>query len=89
VASVRQPVERQLVEVADIEALARIAERYDRMILHEQGADADTFAVADDGVLYRYVVAHVREPEPAPAPPVPLAAVPALPDLHAPAKRSA
>ena len=39
----------------DIEALARIAERYERMILHEAGNGFDTFTVADDGVLYQYV----------------------------------
>ena len=56
VARVRQPAEHQVVEVADMDALATIAERYDRMILHEDGEHADTFSVSDDGVLYRYVV---------------------------------
>jgi signal peptidase I len=42
--------------VASMEALARIAERYDRLILHERRDDGDVFLVEDDGIVYVYVV---------------------------------
>jgi hypothetical protein len=57
VTAVARPLGRQVIEVDDMEALARIAERYERMILHEVGQGFDTFTVADDGVLYQYVAA--------------------------------
>ena len=81
------------IDVADMEALARIAERYDRSILHEQTADGDAFWVTDESGQFRYaigasepvtieqdVVAPVVEyvPEPAYAPVVEYAAEPAL-----------
>jgi signal peptidase len=62
VTRVRPPTDHQVVEVTDMDALGAIAERYDRMILHEESDAADTFSVADEGVLYRYVVP--REPPP-------------------------
>ena len=82
VARVLQPAERQLVDVSDMEALVKLAERYDRMILHETNEGSDTFSVADDGVLYRYAVVteaapSVDEPGAEPAPAA-LAAVPPL-----------
>ena len=42
--------------VASMDALARLAERYDRLILHEHREDGDAFLVEDDGVAYAYVV---------------------------------
>lgn len=54
VAHVRDPSTQRVVVVSDMAALARIAERYDRMILHEQVGGQDSYFVADDGVLYRY-----------------------------------
>jgi signal peptidase I len=85
---------QQVVELAGIEALASIAEHYERMILHEHGDDGDTYSVADDGVLYRYAVpanSPEPDPEPEPAPPAPVAltAVPALRDRRASQRRSA
>jgi signal peptidase I len=47
----RQSSERR---VATIDALARIAERYDRLILHETRAGGHSFLVDDAGVVYRY-----------------------------------
>jgi hypothetical protein len=67
-----------------MEALVKIAERYDRMILHETNDRSDVFSVADDGVLYRYIVVAEREVEPEPAHEAP-AALTAVPPL----KRSA
>jgi signal peptidase I len=46
----------EIVEVESIETLARIAERYDRMILHEEGELGHSYRVADEGVLYVYLV---------------------------------
>jgi signal peptidase I len=40
--------------VASMDALARLAERYERLILHERGERADAFLVEDDGIVYRY-----------------------------------
>jgi signal peptidase I len=65
-----RPSESELVELGDMETLVRIAERYDRMILHESMMGADTFSVPEDGVLYRYAIPSevlVRTP-PGPAP---------------------
>jgi hypothetical protein len=41
--------------VTSMDALARLAERYERMILHERRGDRDAFVVEDDGVAYTYV----------------------------------
>ena len=40
--------------VATIDALVRVAERYDRLILHETRAGGHSFLVDDAGVVYRY-----------------------------------
>jgi signal peptidase I len=62
------PVERvwqlpgvAVIDVADMEALARIAERYDRSILHERTADGDAFWVTDESGQFRYAIG-VSEP---------------------------
>jgi signal peptidase I len=56
VAGVQEPsVVQRVVDVADMDALVKIAARYDRMILHEEGEESDAYSVADDGVLYRFV----------------------------------
>ena len=56
----RDPSTQRVVVVSDMAALGRIAERYDRMILHEKVAGQDAYFVADDGVLYRYEAAGTR-----------------------------
>ncbi len=57
------PVERvwqepgvAVIDVGDIEALVRIAEHYDRSILHERGADGEAFWVTDESGQFRYAV---------------------------------
>jgi hypothetical protein len=81
VARAPRPSESELVELGDMETLVRIAERYDRMILHESMMGADTFWVPEDGVLYRYAIpseVHVRQPfEPSPVVAAQAAGVPA------------
>jgi signal peptidase I len=53
VASADTGVYTDIVDLETVDELARVAERYDRMILDHNG----DFRVADDGVLYRYRVA--------------------------------
>lgn len=40
--------------VASMDVLARIAERYERLILHERRDGSDAFVVEDDGIVYVY-----------------------------------
>jgi hypothetical protein len=56
VARAPRPAPSGLVELDDMETLVRIADRYDRMILHESMKGADTFSVPEDGVVYRFAV---------------------------------
>jgi signal peptidase I len=57
------PVERvwhlpelAVIDVADIEALVRIAEHYDRSILHEETDEGEAFWVTDESGQFRYAV---------------------------------
>jgi len=43
--------------VASMAALARLAEQYDRLILHEHRSDGDAFLVEDGGIVFTYAVA--------------------------------
>lgn len=45
-----------VVELADAEALSRVAERLDSLVLHHEGPLGITFAVRDGDTTYRYVV---------------------------------
>ena len=45
-----------VIDVADMDALARIADHYDRSILHETDASGDAFWVADESGQFRYTV---------------------------------
>ncbi len=53
-----------LVEVESIEALARLAERYQSIMIHEQTGSGHAYLVADNGTVYAYFV-HTSDPEPA------------------------
>jgi len=44
---------RTTIDVAGIHALARIAQRYDRLILHQR-SPLDTYLVEDEATVYRY-----------------------------------
>jgi signal peptidase I len=46
----------RVVEVKTMQALAQIAQRYNRMILHEENTLGHSYAVADDRLLYVYLV---------------------------------
>jgi signal peptidase I len=45
---------RPPIDVTSIGALAQLAERSERLILHHQHEGADTYLVDDEGTLYRY-----------------------------------
>jgi signal peptidase I len=45
-----------VIDVADMDALARIAGHYDRSILHETGAEGEVFWVTDESGQFRYAV---------------------------------
>jgi signal peptidase I len=45
-----------IVDVADAEALSRVAERLDSLVLHHEGPRGSTFAVRDGDTTYRYVI---------------------------------
>ena len=45
---------RPPIDVTSIHALAQLAERSERLILHHQRDGADTYLVDDEGTLYRY-----------------------------------
>ncbi len=45
-----------VIDVEDMEALAQIAEHYDRSILHEVAEDGDAFWVTDESGQFRYAV---------------------------------
>jgi hypothetical protein len=60
-----------VIDVSDAEALHRVAERFDTLVLHHAGADADVFAVRDVDATYRFVIPGGREARS--RPPVPAA----------------
>jgi hypothetical protein len=61
-----------VIDVTDPEALHRVAERFDTLVLHHAGADADVFAVRDVDATYRFVVPGGREARSRPPVPVPV-----------------
>ncbi|MDT0274277.1 signal peptidase I [Blastococcus goldschmidtiae] len=60
---------RSVVDVSDAQALRRVAERMDGLLLHHAGPDGQTFAVQDNETTYRFVfpdTAVTRTPPPPP-----------------------
>jgi hypothetical protein len=60
-----------VVDVSDADALRRVAERFDGLVLHHAGPDGQTFAVRDAETTYRFVfpdTAITRTPPPPPPP---------------------
>jgi len=73
-----------VVDVADADALHRVAERFDTLVLHQAGPEEDVFVVRDVDMTYRFVVpgtpGRQRGKPPVPAPVVaPVAEVPKVP----------
>ncbi len=54
VSSPPQPDRSRVTELADFETLARLAERYDRMVLHAEDEGEHSYLVEDAGAWYRY-----------------------------------
>jgi signal peptidase len=53
--AVTSPLEgAQVVDVSSMESLGRLAEHYSRAILHEQRHGVHTFAIHQDGTMYRF-----------------------------------
>jgi signal peptidase I len=53
---------RPPIDVTSIGALAQLAERSERLILHHQRDGADTYLVDDEGTIYRYQAhSHLRQ----------------------------
>jgi hypothetical protein len=50
----RPRADAAMLDVTTMEGLVRLAERYERMILHEVFEGTHSFLVEDDGVVYRY-----------------------------------
>jgi signal peptidase I len=76
-----------VIDVSDAEALHRVAERFDTLVLHHAGEDADVFAVRDVDATYRFVVPGGREARARPPVPVPVPVrmpVPEVDDATAP-----
>ena len=48
------PPGRPIIDVPDLESLAKLAERYGLMVLHWSRSDVDTYVVQDEGTTYRY-----------------------------------
>lgn len=48
--------EGPIAEVSSMSALAELAKRYESMIMHVPGEEADSYLVWDNGMLYRYTV---------------------------------
>jgi signal peptidase I len=67
----------KVVDVSSMESLGRLAEHYERAILHEEHARGHTFALEEAGTLFRY---HLGDASPQPLrqlqPPQPQAQVP-------------
>ena len=60
-----------VVEVKSIEALARLAELYERMILHEEAHGLHSYYVEQEGTLYCFRVGRPAPPAPPVGPPAP------------------
>lgn len=69
----------EVVKIASIEGLARLAERYDRMILHDSANGTHRYFVEEAGVLYSYEPSQGQSVRTGPPPPPPSGQVYATP----------
>ena len=56
------------IDVTSFDALAHLAQRSERLILHHNQDGADTYLIDDEGTLYRYQTTLADPPEPAEQP---------------------
>lgn len=61
VASVSTDPAHPPIEVRTIEALAQLAERSERLILHDHQDDVDNYLIDDQGTLFRFQALRVRD----------------------------
>jgi hypothetical protein len=54
IASIVHDPAQPVIDVTGIDALAQIAERSERVILHHHRIGAESYFVDDDGTLFRY-----------------------------------
>ena len=54
IAAIMHDPAQPVIDVTSIEALAQVAERSERVILHHHRIGAESYLVDDDGTLYRY-----------------------------------
>ncbi len=57
---VRPAPSRTVVDIASLEALLRLAERYDRLVLRQHTPDGEVYVVEDDGTVYRHEATEQR-----------------------------
>jgi signal peptidase I len=60
--------DRTVIDLDSIDALARVAERYERFILHSESGPEHNFLVDDGTTLYRYRTEDAAAPVPTPHP---------------------
>jgi hypothetical protein len=53
----------KIVDVSSMDALVRLAEHYERAILHEEQGRSHSFALEEDGTLFRYRI-HTGDVQP-------------------------
>ncbi|MCW2608208.1 MAG: hypothetical protein JWO60_2901 [Frankiales bacterium] len=54
---------RPVVDVPDVDSLARLAERYGLLVLHWSRGGTDTYVVQDEGTTFRYRTGAAAEPD--------------------------
>jgi signal peptidase I len=60
VSSIPPDADHPPIEVRTIEALAQLAERSERLILHDHQEDVDNYLIDDQGTLFRFQALHIR-----------------------------
>lgn len=73
-----------VVDVSDADALRRVAERFDGLVLHHAGPDGQTFAVQDAETTYRFVFPETAVTRTPPPPPPSVRIAPAPPTIPLP-----
>jgi hypothetical protein len=73
---ITSPPRRLVIEVADLDALAKLAQRYGVLVMHWTRSHVQTFVVHDDGIIYRHRVDRTPRTPSSPSPAAPAAALP-------------
>jgi hypothetical protein len=78
----RRRDEATVIDVASMEGLATLAERYGRIILHEQLNGTHAYVVEEEGIVYRYTSGGAAPPRPLTRRPRPRQDVPPVRELR-------